>query len=270
MTTQDDNNTSPQLAWSSSTYSHVGMVRKVNEDACTGMPLLGEGGLWAVADGMGGHEAGDVASQMIIDTLQQVPPPNDMADFIRQAETAVQRANRLIQEKAARDYQHRTIGSTVVVLLLYGSEAACLWAGDSRIYRLRNNRLELLTRDHSHVQEMLDRGLISAEEADRHPLSNVITRAVGSTEHLEVDKISFTAQAGDVYLLCSDGLTKAVSDYEIAQLLATSQTRHAVNGLINAALRRQADDNVTAAVVTVSRSEQDPGAETVPIEQLKP
>jgi serine/threonine protein phosphatase PrpC len=244
------------------------MVRKINEDACLELATLGDGGLWAVADGMGGHEAGDVASSMIVDTLRQSPPPNSLKAFVASVETALHQVNRLLQEKAAQDYEHRTIGSTVVILLLYQEHAACLWVGDSRIYRLRRSRLQQLTRDHSHVQELLDRGLINADEASNHPMSNVITRAVGSSEELRVDKIAFTVEPGDVYLLCSDGLNKVVSDSEIARFLTNTQAKHAVKGLLNTALRRMADDNVTTTVVTIDHGEIDSGSETIPIEQL--
>jgi serine/threonine protein phosphatase PrpC len=257
-----------RLVWTSSSYSHVGMVRKINEDASLELPSLGLAGLWAVADGMGGHEAGDVASRMIVETLRQIPPPISLRAFVNQAEAALHRVNSLIQDKAAREYQHRTIGSTVAILLIYREQAACLWVGDSRIYRLRRNRLQLLTRDHSHVQELLDRGLISAAEADNHPMANVITRAVGSAEDLRIDKVGSSIEPGDVYLLCSDGLNKILSDQEIARLLTNTQSRYAVHTLVNAALRRMADDNVTATVVSISAEEIDVGADTVPIEML--
>lgn len=257
-----------RLLWSSSSCSHPGMVRKINEDSCLELISLGSGGLWAVADGMGGHEAGDVASSMIVETLQQVQPPNSLKSFVNSVETTLHQVNRMLQEKAAQDYEHRTIGSTVVILLTYKHQAACLWVGDSRIYRLRNKRLQQLTRDHSHVQELLDRGLINADEANNHPMSNVITRAVGSAEELQVDKIAFSVEPGDVYLLCSDGLNKVVSDSEIAKFLTNTQPEHAVKGLLNVALRRMADDNVTSIVVTIDQGEKDTGGDTVPIETL--
>ena len=109
-----------RLRWTSSCYSHVGMVRKVNEDALLELAHFGSGGLWAVADGMGGHEAGDIASQIIIDALREVPHPSSITSFVTDVKAALQYANSLIQDKAARDFQSRTIGSTVVVLLAYG------------------------------------------------------------------------------------------------------------------------------------------------------
>lgn len=240
--------------WSSAGRSHVGMVRAINEDACLAMPELG---LWTVADGMGGHEAGDVASHMIIESLQQMTPPLDWQDFLDSTRERLREVNRRLREESAQRYQHRTIGSTVVVLLAYESQSACLWVGDSRIYRLRDGQLQQLTRDHSHVQELVDQGLIAPEDAHRHPLANVITRAVGSAEELQIDEVIHPLQAGDLFLLCSDGLNKTVSDEEIAGLLAHSDhnCQEAVKAFIHLALMRDASDNVTTVVVSIDPSD---------------
>ena len=237
--------------WSSAGRSHVGMVRAINEDACLAMPELG---LWAVADGMGGHEAGDIASQMIVEALQQTPAPPSWPDFLHSVREALYEVNRRLREESAKRYQHRTIGSTVVVLLAHEDQCACLWVGDSRIYRLRDGQLEQLTRDHSHVQELVDQGLLSPEEAHRHPLANVITRAVGSSDDLQIDEVTHELQVGDIFLLCSDGLNKTVNDEEIARLLAHSNNncQEAVKAFIHLALMRDASDNVTTVVVSIS------------------
>ncbi|CDH43521.1 MAG: serine/threonine-protein phosphatase [Candidatus Competibacteraceae bacterium] len=247
--------------WSSAGRSHVGMVRAINEDACLAMPELG---LWTVADGMGGHEAGDVASRMIVEALQQIDPPSNWEDFLDSARNRLREVNRRLREESAERYQHRTIGSTVVVLLAYESQCACLWVGDSRIYRLRNGQLQQLTRDHSHVQELVDQGLITPDDAHRHPLANVITRAVGSAEELQIDEVIHPLQAGDLYLLCSDGLNKTVSDDEIAGLLAHSDhnCQEAVKAFIHLALMRDASDNVTTVVVNIGDPGSDPVEET--------
>ena len=236
--------------WSSAGRSHVGMVRAINEDACLAMPELG---LWAVADGMGGHEAGDIASQMIVETLQEIPLPLAWPDFLNSVREALHDVNRRLREESAQRYQNRTIGSTVVVLLAYDSQCACLWVGDSRIYRLRNGQLEQLTRDHSHVQELVDQGLLTPEEVHRHPLANVITRAVGSADDLQIDEVVYPLQVGDLFLLCSDGLNKTVPDEEIARLLAHSNhnCQEAVKAFIHLALMRDANDNVTTIVVNI-------------------
>jgi serine/threonine protein phosphatase PrpC len=237
--------------WSSAGRSHVGMVRAINEDACIALPELG---LWAVADGMGGHEAGDVASRLIVETLQQTPLPTDWLGFLDAVRERLCQVNTRLREESARRYQNRTIGSTVVVLAAYEGQCACLWVGDSRIYRLRDGQLQQLTRDHSHVQELVDQGLIAPEEAHRHPLSNVITRAVGSSDELRIDQVDHPLQAGDMFLLCSDGLNKTVSDEEITRLLAHSDhnCQEAVKAFIHLALMRDASDNVTTVVVNIS------------------
>lgn len=260
---------SQRFLWTSAAHSHVGKVRQINEDACLERPHLGSGGLWAVADGMGGHAAGDVASRMVVEALRRVAAADSEEAFIDGVRRALERANSELQEQAIRQYQRRVIGSTVAVLLTYGENAICLWAGDSRIYRLRNHHLQQLTRDHSHVQELVDRGLLSQAEARSHPLANVITRAVGSQAELELDCERFPLAAGDVYLLCSDGLSKLVEDDEIARLLGASNSRNAVQSLIQAALERGADDNVTTVVVSIHEIDDvDANGNTIPLDAL--
>lgn len=250
------------LQWSSAGRSHVGMVRTINEDACLAMP---ERGLWAVADGMGGHEAGDIASQMVIETLQQIEPPTSWSGFLQTVRSSLHDVNQRLREESAQRYHHRTIGSTVVVLIAYETQCACLWVGDSRIYRLRDGQLQQLTRDHSHVQELVDQGLIAPKDAHRHPLANVITRAVGSADELQIDEVVHPLQAGDLFLLCSDGLNKTVDDEEIARLLAHSDhnCQEAVKAFIHLALMRDANDNVTTVVVNIGEPvEDDPDDES--------
>jgi serine/threonine protein phosphatase PrpC len=234
------------------------MVRAINEDAYLALP---ERGLWVVADGMGGHEAGDVASQMVIEALQRTEPLASWPDFLEAVRESLRGVNRQLREESAQRYQHRTIGSTVVVLLASETQCACLWVGDSRIYRLRDGQLKQLTRDHSHVQELVDQGLIAPESAHRHPLANVITRAVGSADELQIDEVAHPLQPGDLFLLCSDGLNKTVSDEEIARLLAHSDhnCQEAVKAFIHLALMRDANDNVTTVVVNIG--EPVPGAD---------
>lgn len=251
-------NSQHAFQWSSAGRSHVGMVRAINEDACLVMPEIG---LWAVADGMGGHEAGDLASRMVVEALQQTPPPADWPDFLQSVRETLHEVNRQLREESAQRYQNRTIGTTAVVLLAHETQCACLWLGDSRVYRLRDGQLQQLTRDHSHVQQLVDQGLLTPEEAHRHPLANVITRAIGSTDDLQIDEVVHPLQAGDMFLLCSDGLNKTVSDEEIARLLAHSDhdCQEAVKAFIHLALMRDASDNVTTVVVYFS----DPNSEPV-------
>ncbi|MEE4376209.1 MAG: protein phosphatase 2C domain-containing protein [Candidatus Competibacteraceae bacterium] len=234
--------------WSSADRTHVGMVRKVNEDACISLPELG---LWAVADGMGGHEAGEVASGMIVKALGEVAADLGWDDLIKAAKDQLHQVNEQLREESNQRYQQRTIGSTVAVMLARDDQCACLWAGDSRIYRLRKGQLEQLTRDHSHVQELVDQGLIDPEQAHDHPLGNVITRAVGSAEALDIEVKKYPLQTGDVFLLCSDGLNKVVSDPEITRLMSAADLQEVVESLVQLALVRGASDNVTVIVIGV-------------------
>jgi protein phosphatase/serine/threonine-protein phosphatase Stp1 len=220
-----------------------GAKRSHNEDAFVHRP---EAGLWAVADGAGGHDAGEVASGMLRDALEAIPedlPAGRMLGEVRQRIMLVHEA---LREKAG----HGTIASTIVVLIVRGGHFACLWVGDSRLYRLRNGVLEQVTRDHSLVQELVDAGMVKPEDAESHPRANVITRAVGAaTDQLEIDKATDRVLPGDRFLLCSDGLSKTLPPSEIASLLGGPDPAHAPELLIAAALAREAADNVTAIAI---------------------
>lgn len=226
--------------------THPGAVRSHNEDSYVDRPDIG---LWAVADGAGGHEAGEVASQMIADTLGAIPFGLSASEVLAQVRLRVAATHQALREEAARRGPRAMIASTLVVLLARDRHFACLWAGDSRIYLLRGSQMMQVTRDHSLVQELVDAGTIKAEEAEGHPRANVITRAVGAgCDPLELDKISDRLIAGDRFLLCSDGLTKTMSDSDISLLLATNQGSPSTL-LLNAALDRHATDNVTAITI---------------------
>ncbi|MFK5914337.1 MAG: protein phosphatase 2C domain-containing protein, partial [Woeseiaceae bacterium] len=163
------------IKWNTSADTNVGMVRSVNEDSIMTNP---EVGLWAVADGMGGYEAGDIASNMIVSSLLDIEKHEYLDVFVDDIEDKIIDANHRILEYSEIMHDGRTIGSTIVSLLIKGQVGVCLWAGDSRLYLLRNNQLQQLSRDHSHVQELLDQGSITHEDALNHPEGNVITRAV--------------------------------------------------------------------------------------------
>ncbi len=230
------------------------MVRRHNEDAFLNAPNQGKHtGLWAVADGMGGHEAGDVASQCIIFQLKQLAPAKgEPAEWIEQVRQALVEANRHLRQEAIRRYNGRVIGSTVAVLVIHENTATGLWVGDSRLYRLRDGVLKQLSRDHSHVQELVDQNIITLEEAHRHPLGNVITRAVGSDDELRVDTVTSDLCQGDIFLLCTDGLNKMLSDETIEQILAAADSCQAgVKQLVDLALDGGATDNVTVAMVRI-------------------
>jgi serine/threonine protein phosphatase PrpC len=240
------------FGFASAAATHVGSVRKHNEDACLDRLDIG---LWVVADGMGGHEAGDVASRTIVDTLAAVPAPADAGSFLADVRAALAQANDRLLSEARRRGPDAVIGSTVVALLAHASHFACLWAGDSRLYRFRGGVLERVTRDHSQVQEMVDAGALTEEEAERHPLANIITRAVGTHSDLTLDKVTDRLAANDLFLLCSDGLSKMASDSEIAAVLTAAPVARIPGMLIDLALSHGGKDNVTVVAVRVEEDE---------------
>jgi len=234
------------VKWSCYSDSDVGVVREINEDSVMSNP---DAGLWAVADGMGGYEAGNVASNMIVKSLEEIGQQDFLDDFVNQVEDQILDVNDRILEYAEIMLDGRTLGSTVVSLIIQGQAGACLWVGDSRLYRLRSDTLVKLSRDHSRVEELLQQGVISQAEVENHPESNVITRAVGIGDELYVDLNVFNVQLGDAYLLCSDGLYNTVSDAEILEQLSNYAPEQGVNNLVQMALDNGAPDNVSVIIV---------------------
>jgi serine/threonine protein phosphatase PrpC len=228
--------------------THVGLRRKVNEDS---VMVRTERGLWAVADGMGGHDAGDVASAKVADALQDLPIVYGLDQLTESAIAALTRVNGELIELARSVDSQRTIGSTVVGLAIADGEFRCFWAGDSRAYRLRDGKISRLSRDHSLVQDLVDAGMRSADEAEGHPNANVITRAVGVTEDLKFDVVSGDVRLGDQFVLASDGMTRLVEDHEVAAQLATADLDDAIDALIEMVLSRGAPDNVSIVITEV-------------------
>lgn len=226
--------------------THVGHVRSENEDSHVSAP---EARMWAVADGMGGHENGRMASQALAAHLGWTSLPDDMEGACEALAGAIHIANRAIYEHAQEAGVQ--MGSTVVALVLRGHEFAVLWAGDSRAYLLRDGNLIRLTRDHTQVEDMVERGLLSPEEAADHPMKHVLSRAVGVMDALEVDAIRDVLQSKDRFLLCSDGLTGVVDEARIAAILGDGEG-DAAERLVAETLAGGAPDNVTITVVEVS------------------
>jgi serine/threonine-protein phosphatase Stp1 len=233
----------------SSAVTHAGAVRAHNEDSYVDRPDLG---LWAVADGAGGHQAGDIASRIITDALKSLPPGLGASALLAEVRQRLAHAHNALLTEAARRGGHALLASTVVVLLARDDYFACLWAGDSRAYLLRGGRFRQLTRDHSLVQELFDAGVISAAEALHHPSANIITHAIGA-DVLELDKVTDRLRPGDRFLLCSDGLFKTLPEPDLARILAAEDDLPAER-LLRAALQHQADDNVTAVAVEASQA----------------
>ena len=230
-------------SWS---FTHPGAKRSANEDALVDRPNFG---LFAVADGAGGHSAGALASGMLAECLLGVPDGLSHDATLAEIRRRVDATHQELGSEATRRGQGIIVASTLVVLLVHGRQYTCLWAGDSRAYLLRGGQLTQLTRDHSLVQSLVDAGAITAEEAIHHPRGNVITRAVGADNAaFALDEISGELDPSDRLLLCSDGLNKALSDLEIGAQLAGSEPAEA---LIRAALEKHATDNVTAVAVEI-------------------
>lgn len=226
--------------------THRGRVRARNEDAI----LTDPGGLlWAVADGMGGHGHGDVASEIVVDCLAAIPDADALAAPLPILLAALLRANALVRARA-RDLGGGAMGATVVALVVARAVAHLAWAGDSRGYLLRAGRLRLLTRDHTVVQDMVEAGEILPDQAALHPESHVVTRAVGGADDLDVETAEEPLLPGDWLLLCSDGLTLCLDDGRLLLALAESPSpEEACRRLLVEALEAGAPDNVSAIAV---------------------
>jgi serine/threonine protein phosphatase Stp1 len=228
--------------------THVGLRRKVNEDS---LAVRTERGLWAVADGMGGHEAGDVASAKVAEALLGLPIVYGLDPLVESAIGALRKVNGELIDLAGTTDVERSIGSTVVGLAIAGQEFRCFWAGDSRAYRLRDGQIMQLTRDHSLVQSLVDAGMLDPADAENHPNANVITRAVGVGPELNVETMSGEVKTGDLFVLASDGLTRLVTDGEMASELGSGTMDEAADRLIEMVLARGAPDNATIVMVKV-------------------
>lgn len=244
--------------------THVGRVRDHNEDS-----VLAEGMVFAVADGMGGHAAGEVASRLAVEALRHLheqPPqrPDDVAEVLREA-------NRRILQSQTRVPEQRGMGTTVAGITVVPAGGHEHWVvfniGDSRVYRLADNRMSLVTRDHSEVRELIDAGVIDAQEAARHPMRNVITRSLGSDPAPSADTWVLPPVRGERFVICSDGLSGELDDREImliARKYADPQV--AADQLVAAAVRAGGRDNVSVVVVAVDAWDDDDGddADTAP------
>ena len=235
-----------EQSWLTSATTHCGAVRNMNEDS---LMTRTEDSFWAVADGMGGHDAGEVASEMITTALGKMDASLDLPEFVDSIEDTLLEVHHEIRVYSRAHCDGRTMGSTVVAMFARGNLGVCLWAGDSRLYRYRGGMLEQVSEDHSQVNEMLARGLITAEEAVNHPSSNVITRAVGATDTLYIDVTVFEMKPKDIYVLCSDGLYGALSHDEMLSRLRLSSVEHYADDFISDSLKNEARDNVTVVAV---------------------
>ncbi len=231
-----------ELAACSASRSHVGKVRAINEDR---LLECSREGIWAIADGMGGHSAGDIAAETAITALRALAN-QERPVTVPQVKEALCQANARLRWNVAEGAA--VSGATVVALVMAGNRATIFWVGDCRAYRFRDGRLEQLTRDHSVVQELVESGALTPERASHHPQSHVVTRALGAKDDLNVDHVKFEVRAGDVFLLSSDGLCCSGQD------LAATMARHEALEDMAAALLAEAlvqggRDNISLVLV---------------------
>ncbi|HKA59035.1 MAG TPA: Stp1/IreP family PP2C-type Ser/Thr phosphatase [Gemmatimonadales bacterium] len=242
----------------------VGVIRSGNEDS---LILVPDRGIFVVADGMGGHAAGEVASEMAVRfvarELESLRGLNDeqVADRMR---GAIRAANGAIFQRTLTEHDKRGMGTTVTALTLFGTRFLIGQVGDSRAYLLRDSRLSQLTKDHSYVQEQVDAGYLTPEQARTHPYSNVITRCVGANSEVMPDIYVGTVRASDVFLLASDGLTGMLEDYQLQELLSPDRMpQEEVDALIAEANRHGGLDNITAIIVRVDSVDSPPPEDDV-------
>jgi serine/threonine protein phosphatase PrpC len=236
----------------------VGMIRSGNEDNFA-VRDWGNRGLFIVADGMGGHAAGEVASEMAVQTIEReletLRDPNDRESGEKLAE-ALREANRTIHDRTITEVDKQGMGTTASVLMVWESKYLIGQVGDSRVYLLRDGELQQLTKDHSYVQEQVDAGFLTPEQARYHPYSNVITRCVGASPEVEPDIYHGEVRVGDLFLVASDGLTGMVDDRRLQILLMSrAAPERKVHALIAEANGRGGLDNITAIVVQIAPDE---------------
>lgn len=231
----------------SAARTHVGKVRDKNQDSHCAREA---DGLWAVADGMGGHEGGEWASARLVEALDRIEVPDDLDAAGAAVAAAIRAGNSAIVAEAKT--RGRQMGTTLVALLVKGDRYLVQWVGDSRAYLLRDGDFSQLSRDHTQVQEMVDRGLMEAEQLVGHPMSHILSRAVGVREAFDIDQVDGEVRPGDVFLLCSDGLHGYVEKDVIRRLLGRGSPQRALDELIELTLAAGAPDNVTAIAIWAS------------------
>ena len=224
--------------------THVGRVRERNEDSCL---VRTDVGLWVVADGMGGHEAGDLASRIVVQSLDAIGAPESAADLLAECEERLFNANQQILS-LSQERHGATVGTTAAVLLVRDGYYACIWAGDSRVYLINRGGIKQVSHGHSELEELIAEGALSREDVKDWP-SNTITRAVGVADEPEFEVVTGPAEPEDIFVICSDGLTRHLQDDEILQHAATRRAQAACDDMLALALDRGGLDNVTIVIV---------------------
>lgn len=236
------------MRFDTASRTNVGLKRTINEDSIL---VETDRGLWAVADGMGGHEAGEIASTMVTDALRCLPELADVDELAEKAVEALKDVNRQLIELATAGGTKQTIGTTIVGLAVTDGTFRCFWMGDSRAYLLRDGEIGRLTHDHSLVQNLVDAGMLNPDDAETHENANLITRAVGVSEECDVDIVSGEVRPGDQFVLASDGLTRVVRDQELAEELQRGSPDEVADRLIDTVLSRGAPDNVSVIITRI-------------------
>ena len=234
--------------------SDTGPTRSHNEDAFVDRPDLG---VWAVADGAGGHDAGEVASGMIAEALGEIPPGLSAAEALTEIRNRIGAVHAALLAEAASRGPDVIIASTAVIVCARGAHFACLWVGDSRAYLLSGGTLSQITRDHSLVQELVDAGQLAPEAAESHPHANIVTRAVGAgeTEEFALDKVTDELARASASCCAATGCTSAVPQRDDRRVLAEVDEDPAAR-LIATAVARQTNDNVTAVVIEARETDE--------------
>ena len=234
--------------------SDTGHVRTKNEDSYLVLP---EENLWVVADGMGGHQAGDFASQSITQNLSLFKQAKSLDESILVLEENVLNSNKVIRSKAAKLGKNTTIGATIVCAYIWQNHLFTFWAGDSRLYRFREEKLERLTEDHSYVEELVKMGKINAKDAESHPASNVVLRAVGIEDNMRLDFEYFDILDGDIFIICSDGLYKDLEEEKITAIIQENRDdmEQLSQSLLSSSLDAGGTDNTTIISIKVSNEQ---------------
>ena len=241
-------------------YSHgvtdTGRVRTKNEDSIL---VHDDENVWIVADGMGGHHAGDFASQTITNNLSLFKQHSSLDDSILLLEENILNSNSIIRKKSYKLGRNATIGSTVVCVYIWKNYLFTFWAGDSRLYRFRDASLERLTEDHSYVEELVRMGKIEARDAEEHPAANVVLKAVGIDDNLCMDFEYFEMQEGDIYIICSDGLYKDLEEEKLTPIIEShiDDMTALSESLLASALEAGGTDNTSIITMKICQKEAD-------------
>jgi len=255
-TAQNDQPSPNSFQVSSHGVTDTGHVRTKNEDSIL---VHDDENVWIVADGMGGHHAGDFASQTITNNLSLFKQHASLDDSILLLEENILNSNSIIRKKSFKLGRNATIGSTVVCVYVWDNFLFTFWAGDSRLYRYRNSTLERLTEDHSYVEELVRMGKIEAKDAEEHPAANVVLKAVGIDDNLRMDFDFFEMQEGDVYIICSDGLYKDLDEERLVPIIEShleNMTELSEN-LLASSLDAGGTDNTSIIAMKICQNEAD-------------